>query len=104
MLTRMRPFATIMIIAALAAGAAAADPVFERPAPKEGFSYPECYCTNNGVRVEMGEMSCLKIGGREFTARCGMSLNSPAWRDMKAGCEPDSLSGFSPIPQGTGRG
>jgi hypothetical protein len=59
---------------------------FFPPKAKEGHSYPDCYCTNRGQRVEMGKMSCLRIGSQEFTARCGMSLNNPAWRDMTPGC------------------
>ena len=74
-------------LAALVATPALADPVFNAPPPKNGESYPECYCTNRGVRVPIGAMSCLRIGNREFTARCGMSLNNPAWRDMKEGCQ-----------------
>ncbi|MFV0475070.1 MAG: hypothetical protein ACK5MQ_12825 [Pikeienuella sp.] len=81
----------------LVAGAVAADPVFERPKAKEGHPYPECYCTNRGVRVEIGETSCLRVGGREFTARCGVSLNNPAWRDMKEGCAPSPLSRSTPM-------
>jgi len=68
-----------------------ADPMFKGPPPAEGHSYPECYCTNRGVKVQVGQMTCLKVGGREFTARCGMSLNNPAWREVKDGCD-DVLS------------
>lgn len=86
----------LIALAALAAGAAGADPLFQRPEPKDGYAYPECYCTNRGERVEIGETSCLRIGGREFTARCGMSLNNPAWRDRTEGCAPTPLSRARP--------
>lgn len=77
-----------MIAAAvLLAAPALADPVFKAPPPADGHAYPDCYCTNRGERVEMGQLSCLRIGSQEFTARCGMSLNNPAWRDMKPGCD-----------------
>lgn len=57
------------------------------PPPKEGFSYPDCYCTDSdGQRVEIGERACLDIGGRAVTAECRMSLNSPAWRTVADGC------------------
>ncbi|MFT6062060.1 MAG: hypothetical protein ACJAVR_002119 [Paracoccaceae bacterium] len=59
-----------------------------RPPAAEGFSYPECYCTNRGVRVELGQTSCLSVGSRTFTARCAMSLNNPTWREEKNGCDP----------------
>jgi len=60
---------------------------FVPPPPKEGFSYPDCYCTDSdGRRIEVGERACLVIGGREVTAECRMSLNSPAWRTLEDGC------------------
>jgi hypothetical protein len=53
------------------------------PAPKAA----DCYCTDGeGRRVEMGERICLTVDGRSFTAECGMSLNSPAWRKVADGC------------------
>ena len=70
---------------ALAAGSAGAVE-FKRPPPKEGFSYPECFCTNRGERVELGGVVCLKVDGREFLARCEMSLNNPSWRWQSDGC------------------
>ena len=73
--------------AVITAGPVTADSIFVPPKAKEGFSYPDCYCTNRGERVELGMMSCLRIGSQEFTARCGMSLNNPAWRDQKPGCD-----------------
>lgn len=67
-----------------------------RPKPKEGFSYPECFCTNRGARVELGETACLRVDGRAFTARCAMSLNNPAWRRERDGCDPEELSRPAP--------
>ena len=47
----------------------------------------DCYCTDKqGVRVELGEMRCMNVGGRIFMARCEMSLNVPIWRDVSQGC------------------
>ncbi|MGG7566405.1 hypothetical protein ACQ5SO_09620 [Rhodovulum sp. DZ06] len=66
------------------------------PPPAEGHSYPDCYCTNRGARVEMGALSCLRVGGEEFTARCGMSLNNPAWRRVRDGCDPGPTALLSP--------
>ncbi|MEM7544611.1 MAG: hypothetical protein AAF367_03670 [Pseudomonadota bacterium] len=81
---------------AMATGAMAGDPKFNAPPPAEGHSYPDCYCTNRGLKVPIGATSCLKIGGQEFTARCGWSLNNPAWRDKQQGCEPQPLSQSTP--------
>lgn len=83
----MKAMVTLLVALTLSAPARAEDPVFVPPKPKEGYSYPECYCTNRGEKVQMGEYSCLRIGGKEFSARCGMSLNNPAWRDMTPGCD-----------------
>ena len=47
----------------------------------------ECYCTDTqGLRVEMGEQTCLFVDGRAFMATCDMSLNSPIWRDTGQAC------------------
>ena len=47
----------------------------------------DCYCTNSsGDRVELGEMVCLFVNGRSFTAQCQMSLNNPMWREVNEGC------------------
>lgn len=67
--------------------AATSAQVFRPPPAKEGFSYPDCYCTDSkGGRVEMGERACLTIGDRSFVARCDMSLNNPTWRTEREGC------------------
>ena len=55
--------------------------------PKDGFKYPECFCTDSGgKRVEIGQTACLQIGSRQVMARCGMSLNNPAWRHLSTDC------------------
>lgn len=47
----------------------------------------DCYCTNtSGDRVELGDMVCLYVNGRSFTAQCQMSLNNPMWREVSEGC------------------
>ena len=47
----------------------------------------ECYCTDReGARVEMGELRCMDLGGRQFLAQCQMSLNVPMWREVSEGC------------------
>jgi hypothetical protein len=57
----------------------------------------ECYCTDtSGARVEMGEMTCLRVDGRMFMARCAMSLNVPIWRKVSDGC---LSSGLGQTPQ-----
>lgn len=63
------------------------DPNYVPKPPKEGFSYPDCYCTDSdGQRVELGQTTCLSIGSRQVTARCETSLNNPTWRTMQEGC------------------
>jgi len=48
---------------------------------------PDCYCTDkNGDRIELGVSICLVVDGRDFVARCEMSLNNPMWREIRSGC------------------
>ncbi|MFQ5566868.1 MAG: hypothetical protein ACE5EU_10960 [Paracoccaceae bacterium] len=69
------------------AGGPPANPNYVPPPAKDGFSYPDCYCTDSlGQRVEMGEKACLIIGSRRVLARCDMSVNNPTWRHESEGC------------------
>lgn len=52
----------------------------------------DCYCTDKtGTRVELGELRCLDVDGRQFMAQCQMSLNVPMWREVQANCLSASL-------------
>ena len=63
------------------------NPNYAPPPPAEGFSYPECYCTDSdGHRVGIGESACLRIGSRRVLARCDFSVNNPIWRPEAEGC------------------
>nr|WP_224824593.1 hypothetical protein [Cognatishimia sp. MH4019] len=63
----------------------------------------DCYCTDQGgERIELGEMICLNVGGRMFTAQCQMSLNSPMWREVQNGCLSSSLNQSVQPPGDTG--
>lgn len=49
--------------------------------------WPDCYCTDKtGARIELGTEVCMQVGGRDFIARCEMSLNNPMWREISQGC------------------
>ena len=51
------------------------------------IKYPDCYCTDRtGQRVELGVSICMVVDGRDFLARCEMSLNNPTWREIRSGC------------------
>lgn len=51
------------------------------------IKYPDCYCTDRtGQRVELGVSICMVVDGRDFWARCEMSLNNPTWREIRPGC------------------
>lgn len=83
--------ATIAAGMTLGAGPASADRIqnknFTQPPAKQGYSYPDCYCTDsNGQRVEMGQLACLVIGSKRVLARCDMSVNNPTWREESEGC------------------
>ena len=57
-------------------------PNFTQPPAKDGYSYPDYYCTDSKVkRVEMGETACLITGSHRVLARSDISENSPAWRE-----------------------
>ena len=61
--------------------------IYNPPKPKDGFRYPDCFCTDSkGQRVELGKTMCLTIGSRSFTARCEMATNNPFWRQVSDGC------------------
>ena len=81
-------FAPFLFIATLIAAPAGAQ-TFEPLPAKDGYSYPESYCSNRGHRVEIGDLSCLRVDGRVFLARCGMSLNVPVWRTIQDSCPPE---------------
>lgn len=60
---------------------------FIPPKPKEGFRYPDCFCTDStGSRVDVGRTACLTIGSRSFMAKCSKSLNNTIWRQVSDGC------------------
>ncbi len=87
-----------LALSALAGGVAFGEPLpqskpiqtqggYVPPKPKEGFRYPDCFCTDSqGKRVELGQTTCLQIGSSQITARCDMSLNNPTWRRVSDGC------------------
>lgn len=82
-----------LLVAAGAAPAVAGErtpggnPNYHPPPAKEGFYYPDCFCTDSiGKRVELGQRACLTIGSRRVMARCGMSVNNPIWRPEGEGC------------------
>ncbi len=57
----------------------------------------DCYCTDtSGTRIELGEMICLQVDGRMFTAQCQMSLNVPMWREVQEGCLSSGLKRAKP--------
>ncbi|MEO0621636.1 MAG: hypothetical protein AAF183_05350 [Pseudomonadota bacterium] len=59
------------------------------PKPKDGYSYPECFCTDSqGSRVEVGQMACLQIGSRQVMSRCEKARNLVIWRHQTEGCNP----------------
>ncbi len=63
------------------------NPNFTQPPAKDGYSYPDYYCTDSeGERVELGKMVCLTKGSHQVLARCGISVNSPAWREEAESC------------------
>lgn len=59
----------------------------------------DCYCTDKtGSRIELGQIMCLEVDGRRFTAQCQMSLNVPMWRELRSDCVMSDAGKYSPIP------
>ncbi|MCA0927278.1 hypothetical protein [Ruegeria profundi] len=62
-----------------------------------GGKVQDCYCTDkSGTRIELGELICLQVDGRMFTAQCQMSLNVPMWREVQEGCLSSNLQSIQP--------
>jgi len=77
----------LALAAAAPAGERASDGEYVRPPAKEGHDYPECYCTGSGgERVEVGEMACLTVGGRQVMSRCEKRRNLVMWNHQSEGC------------------
>lgn len=50
---------------------------------------PDCQCrAPDGNRLDLGTITCVSIGTRNYLVRCEMSTNTPYWRrlDGDAGC------------------
>lgn len=45
-----------------------------------------CKCRNRGVMFELGEISCLRVDGGFYLARCEMKLNVSSWTRIQNGC------------------
>ena len=45
-----------------------------------------CKCRNRGVMFELGEVSCLRVDGGSYLARCEMKLNVSSWTKVQEGC------------------
>lgn len=45
-----------------------------------------CKCRNRGVMFELGEISCLRVDGSSYLARCEMKLNVSSWTRVQDGC------------------
>lgn len=72
-------------------GAAAADELGRTAPSDRSASGHDCSCLNRGERVLLGDMTCIKVGEREFTAQCMMTLNNPSWHYVEEGCRPPEV-------------
>ena len=88
----------MVAFAALLPAVAAADGFKHREKSPNAPPLPkiEFFCTDaSGGRREIGEVMCIATGCQTYLAKCGMSLNNPAWRKIQDGCPGASLM-FSP--------
>ncbi|WP_093181885.1 hypothetical protein [Pseudovibrio sp. Tun.PSC04-5.I4] len=60
--------------------------------PRSLFKTPDCYCTNRGQRIELGDLACLSVDGTTYLAQCQMALNNPMWRKVEDGCPTSRLN------------
>jgi hypothetical protein len=59
------------------------------PIPRGPVPEIPCYCRTAERQFEMGETTCLRIGGRAELARCEMILNNPSWTLLNRPCNPE---------------
>jgi len=59
------------------------------PIPRGPVPEIPCYCRTAERQFEMGETTCLRIGGRAELARCEMVLNNPSWTLLNRPCNPE---------------
>jgi hypothetical protein len=74
-------------------------PAFAEGTGQKSFAelYPplpgvEYFCTDaDGVRYELGQITCVSASCQTWTARCDMSQNNTTWRKISEGCPSVSL-------------
>lgn len=59
------------------------------PIPREPVPQVPCYCRTADRNFDMGETTCLRIGGRAELARCDMMQNNPSWTLLNRPCNPE---------------
>jgi len=79
-------------LAAMGSAAAAELGLSGQPVAAGNGSIINCSCLNRGVRFDVGQTACLKVGEREYTARCEMMLNNPSWSYVGEGRRHDQIS------------
>jgi len=68
-----------------------------KTAPPEASAAPSCSCRYPGGTAELGDTVCMTAVGERYLARCEMVLNNTAWKRVRNGCEPETLSALSPL-------
>ena len=59
------------------------------PIPREPVPEIPCYCRTGERIFDMGETTCIRVGGRAELARCDMMQNNPSWRLLNRPCNPE---------------
>ena len=86
----MKRTCTILLVAAMLAPAAQAEPRFKGwtgPKPPK----PPCECRHSGGKAVLGETICRRRGDRLVKLRCELVLNNTAWKETGDGCDTASL-------------
>lgn len=56
---------------------------------------PDARCTcrkRDGTKAELGQTTCIRVGGDVYLARCEMALNVTTWRRLQDGCPEARMS------------
>ncbi|PDT40501.1 MULTISPECIES: hypothetical protein [Sinorhizobium] len=89
----MRSLVVLQVLAlSLAAAAMVAESAAASPPDRR------CTCRNrDGTKYELGQMTCIRVGGISYMARCEMNLNVTTWKKVRDGC-PTTHMTLSAVP------
>ena len=89
----------LAILTALVTATAASEPPQPYPTTEP---HPHFHCTcrqRDGSQYELGQITCIRVDGKAYLARCEMFQNVTTWQKIQDGCPVARLSTPSdPVP------